>query len=216
MTKKQKGTRRSALYVDNDDLYESFVAYRSRADVQEFLETKRIHYAARDKARRDGVPYHSDFDIGDAPPLPKFVAEAIFKIATNYSRRANWHHQSHCIDDMIGDAIVFCLRYGHNFNPEKSRSAYGYITQMVHNSFLQRINVERDQGDVRREMVAAAYAGQVRSVSGTEHFVTTSIEHSMKAIDDQNRLDAETGTGRHKSRRRGKKKKGPTLDEDLF
>jgi DNA-directed RNA polymerase specialized sigma24 family protein len=46
---------------------------------------------------------------------------------------------------MIGDAIENCLRYLHNFNPEKTNNPFAYFTQIVYNAFLRRIEKEKKQ-----------------------------------------------------------------------
>lgn len=205
------------LYVKNADLYEAYLEYRSRPDVQEFLRRKEEHKAKRTEARDAGESYESDFEISQAPTLPEIVAIAIYKIATNYSRKKNWGHL-HFIEEMISDAIVYAMKYAHGFDPEKSRNPYAYITQIVHNSFLQRIASEKHQNDIKREMIQRASAGQVRSAVSNGHFVTTSVEHSMMAIDDQQTLDRETRSTPPPKRKAGrpKKRKGPNLEDQGF
>ncbi len=46
---------------------------------------------------------------------------------------------------MIGDAIENCLRYIHNFNPEKSNNPFAYFTQIMYYAFLRRIEKEKKQ-----------------------------------------------------------------------
>ena len=46
---------------------------------------------------------------------------------------------------MIGDAIENCLRYIHNFNPEKSSNPFAYFTQIMYYAFLRRIEKEKKQ-----------------------------------------------------------------------
>ena len=59
-------------------------------------------------------------------------------------------------EDMVGDALESCLRYIHNFNPAKSTNAFAYITQIIHNAFIRRIQKEQKQLYVKMRIVDQA------------------------------------------------------------
>ena len=59
-------------------------------------------------------------------------------------------------DDMVGDALESCLRYIHNFNPKRSSNAFAYITQIIHNAFIRRIQKEQKQLYVKMRIVDEA------------------------------------------------------------
>ena len=56
-------------------------------------------------------------------------------------------------EDMVGDALESCLRYIHNFNPAKSTNAFAYITQIIHNAFIRRIQKEQKQLYVKMKII---------------------------------------------------------------
>jgi hypothetical protein len=56
-------------------------------------------------------------------------------------------------EDMVGDAIESCLRYIHNFDPTKSKNPFAYITQIIHNAFIRRIQKEQKQLYVKMRIV---------------------------------------------------------------
>lgn len=58
--------------------------------------------------------------------------------------------------DMVGDACESTLRYIHNFNPSKSTNAFSYITQIIHNAFVRRIQKEQKQLYVKMKIVDGA------------------------------------------------------------
>ena len=58
-------------------------------------------------------------------------------------------------EDMVGDALESCLRYIHNFDPSKSKNAFAYITQIIHNAFIRRIQKEQKQLYVKMRIVDA-------------------------------------------------------------
>lgn len=43
-------------------------------------------------------------------------------------------------DDCVSTAIHKCLLYWKNFNPEKSRNAFAYFTQIIKNGFSESFN----------------------------------------------------------------------------
>src|SRR5689334_15916138 len=82
------------------------------------------------------------------PPIPDFVAECMLKIATRLSLKPGFFGYTYR-EDMVGDALEACLRYVHNFNPAKSSNAFAYITQIVHNAFIRRIQKKQKQTYVK-------------------------------------------------------------------
>lgn len=106
-------------YVDNKQLYEALVAWQK--DLR--------------KATRKKLP---------KPQLPDYVAECMMKMANRLSQKAGFVNYTFR-EDMVGDALESCLRYIHNFDPDKSTNAFAYITQIIHNAFIRRIQKEQKQ-----------------------------------------------------------------------
>jgi DNA-directed RNA polymerase specialized sigma24 family protein len=115
------------FYVDNRLLYESLVTWQ-----------KEIRGAVRKKLPR--------------PPLPDFVAECMVKMANRLSQKAGFVNYTYR-EDMVGDALESCLRYIHNFDPAKSTNAFAYITQIIHNAFIRRIQKEQKQLYVKMKII---------------------------------------------------------------
>lgn len=84
--------------------------------------------------------------------MPRYVGESIKLIAQRMATRPNFSGYSF-IDDMVGDAIVICVKYADRFDPDRGTSALGYFSQCVWMSFLGRIKKEKDQNRIKREMV---------------------------------------------------------------
>ena len=57
-------------------------------------------------------------------------------------------------EDMIGEAMVTCTRYLHNFNPEQTLNAFAYVTTICKNSFLTYIKNQRKHGTIRDSLCA--------------------------------------------------------------
>lgn len=114
-------------YVDNRLLFEALVEWKKDCR----------------RAKRKKLPQ---------PQLPEFIAVCMMKMATRLSQKAGFVNYTY-IDDMRGDALESCLRYIHNFNPEKSNNAFAYITQIIHNAFIRRIQKEQKQLYVKMRIV---------------------------------------------------------------
>jgi DNA-directed RNA polymerase specialized sigma24 family protein len=125
--KAEKAEKKTVHYVDNKALYEALVTWQK--------ETRKAH--------RKKLP---------KPPLPDFVAECMMKMANRLSQKAGFVNYTYR-EDMVGDALESCLRYIHNFNPAKSTNAFAYITQIIHNAFIRRIQKEQKQLYVKMRIV---------------------------------------------------------------
>ena len=55
-------------------------------------------------------------------------------------------------DEMIMDGIENCIRYCHNFDPEKSKNPFAYFTQIIYYAFLRRIEKEKKQTYIKFKM----------------------------------------------------------------
>lgn len=86
-------------------------------------------------------------DRSDREPMSNYLGECILLIAKNVSHKHNFVGYSFK-DEMISDAVIGCIRYLYNFNPDAETksgkvSAFNYVTTLVHNHFGNRILVER-------------------------------------------------------------------------
>lgn len=106
-------------YVDNKRLYGEMIHFINLCD----------------EASKQGEP---------RPKVPEYIGECIYKIATRTATKPNFSSYTYK-DEMICDGIEVCIRYIHNFNPEKSTNPFAYFTQIVMNAFIQRIHKEKKQ-----------------------------------------------------------------------
>ena len=54
---------------------------------------------------------------------------------------------------MICDGIENCVRYIHNFSPEKSKNPFAYFTQIIYYAFLRRISQEKKQLEIKNKIL---------------------------------------------------------------
>jgi len=105
--------QRKNLYVDNSRLHTELTAW----------------ITARKEALAADQPI---------PQLPEYVAESILKISQNLAKRPNFASYT-MIEDMISEGCLACIRYLHNYNPQKTHNAFAYITQIIYRVFLRMI-----------------------------------------------------------------------------
>jgi DNA-directed RNA polymerase specialized sigma24 family protein len=52
----------------------------------------------------------------------------------------------------VQQAILTALKYMHNFNPESSNNAHGYINMICYNAFLQYTQKENSHSTVKQKL----------------------------------------------------------------
>lgn len=97
-------------YIDNKEFLEKFVKWRSSPEFQE-----------------SGRPRPPDDILIDA-----------WKIINKYTYQSKFYNVP---EDVLQEApplaMEFCIKYLHNFDPEKSKYPFAYVTQLAHNAILQ-------------------------------------------------------------------------------
>lgn len=78
------------------------------------------------------------------PPVPRYVGESIILLAERIATKPNFSKYPF-IEEMKGDGIENCIKYIHNFNPQKSQNPFSYFTQIITYAFLRRIDREKKQ-----------------------------------------------------------------------
>ena len=119
--------KRSEHYVNNKEFLAALIRY------QEDIEIARL----QDKTK---------------PVIPRYIGECFLKIANHLSYKPNFVNYMFK-DDMICDGIENCVRYIHNFNPEKSKNPFAYFTQIIYYAFLRRISQEKKQLEIKNKIL---------------------------------------------------------------
>lgn len=84
--------------------------------------------------------------------MPRYVAECFMKIIEHYSLKGNWRGYTY-IDEMKSEALLNCVKYAHNFDYNRG-NAFAYFTQYTHNSFLQILQSEKKQADIKFKAIS--------------------------------------------------------------
>jgi hypothetical protein len=116
---------------------------------EEMAKKKGEHYVDNAKLCEELTLWRNQYlkaKENDEPPpqMSDYLGETILQIATRLSFRPNFANYTYR-DEMVSDGIENCIRYCHNFNPEKSSNAFAYITQILWWAFLRRIEAEKKQ-----------------------------------------------------------------------
>ena len=130
MAREKRQTKASKHYVNNVEFTEAIITH---------------NHACKD-AIAEGE---------EKPRVSEYIGECIYKIATRLSTKPNFINYSYR-DEMICDGIENCLQYINNFNEEKSRNAFAYITQIIYFAFLRRIQKEKKQAAIKQKSIEQA------------------------------------------------------------
>lgn len=117
-------------YVNNPEFLECIVKYKN--DIKD--------------AEESGDP---------TPPIPNYIGECIYKIATRLASKPNFSGYSYK-DDMISDGLENAIQALGNFDPEKSSNPFAYFTQIIWYAFLRRIDKEKKQLYIKHKVIESA------------------------------------------------------------
>ncbi len=77
------------------------------------------------------------------------LAIMIMTIAKNFSTKPNFSGYT-WKDDMIGDAVLTCIKYIHNFKVERPKAnPFAYITTICYNSFVNYIKKQKSHSKIK-------------------------------------------------------------------
>jgi hypothetical protein len=127
------------------------------------MKKKKKHYIDKDRLNKELSDFY--FKSKEAkekgielPRIPEFVGECICKICNELGNKYNFVRYTYK-DEMIGDAIVACVKGVWKFNPEKppyrsksgiwvepGKNAFNYISTIAWRAFILKIgNEKREQ-----------------------------------------------------------------------
>lgn len=152
MKKKQKNH-----YITNEEIYPPLAEY----------------VRAYRKAKAADLPKE------EYPRVPEKVGSAVLLIAQNLATKGNFSGYSF-VQDMIGDGYENCIRYIHNFDPDKSSKPFSYITLIISRAFIRRIQKEQVHSYIRHKLVLSN--SDVLDMMGTESSSSASDVPSVGSV----------------------------------
>lgn len=116
--KRKMHMKKKNNYVDNKKFYECIVEYHKEVKLAEEVGKER-------------------------PVIPKYAGECILHIANRLAYKPCFSNYSYK-EEMISDGILNAITYFMGFDPEKGQNPFAYFTQIIYNSFIRRINNEKN------------------------------------------------------------------------
>lgn len=94
------------------------------------------------------------FNNDTTKEIPPYIAECVYLIATNLSKKPNFINYPY-VDDMIGEAVYDCMKavQAKNFKVEKSKNPFAFFTTVCYNAFIRIINKENKQEKLLYEFI---------------------------------------------------------------
>ena len=80
------------------------------------------------------------------------LARMLMMLVARYAKKRIFTNYTYN-DDMQAYALMMLVRTWKSFDPNKSSNAFAFFTQCVKNSFIQYLNQERRQRDIRDEIL---------------------------------------------------------------
>lgn len=106
------------------------------------------------------------------------LGKMFIDIASNMSNRWNFIGYT-WKQDMINEAVLTCVKYSKNFNPEKSNNPYGYVSRICYNAFKEYIKKQKRHGNIKETLY------------NNKDMVNNDLFYSYKSIDYTSLLDIE-------------------------
>jgi hypothetical protein len=105
------------------------------------------HYVDNKKFFTEMVKYSSSIKLAvdtgkPKPQVSDYIGECIWKIAEKLSHLHQFRKYPFR-DELVQEAILNCLQYIDNFDPEKSNNPFAYFTRICWFAFLRRIEKEK-------------------------------------------------------------------------
>lgn len=76
--------------------------------------------------------------------------EQLLLLATQISKKPSFAGYT-WRDDMISTAVLTCLKYGKNYNPDKTSNPFAYFTQIIHSAFKAYLNAQKKHSNIKKE-----------------------------------------------------------------
>ena len=172
VTKKKKTTKKKAVVA-------KATTVKKKAAVREKAATKKVP-VKKAPVRRKSTNYLNNRDMlaqviqskADNYPTPT-LANMFMLLVARYGKKYSYANYTYN-DDMQAYALMMLVKTWRSFKPEKSSNPFAFFTQCIKNSFIQYLNQERKQRDIRDEILVD---------KGLTPSYTYQLEHEQKSRD---------------------------------
>lgn len=131
---------------------------------------------------------------GEEPEqIDDYLGFVLMEIARRLSYRPNFINYTFK-DEMIGDAIENGLKVVDNFDPDKSNNPFAYITQIMWNAFIRRIQVEEKQQKIKGSLIREMPLEDLFAIQDHDEDGIPYSHHIMDYLQDNKFLHDETAS----------------------
>lgn len=131
------------------------VKERHYVNNKDFLEAMKKRKIAVQEALAAGKP---------KPKISDYIGVCILQIANNLGKKKNFARYGYK-EEMISDAVVVCINYLDNFNPDISSNPFSYFTQVCNYAFINRISYEKKQQYVKyKQTLSSILHGELADI----------------------------------------------------
>lgn len=114
------------------------------------------------------------------------LAHMLQTLTARYAKKGNFANYTYN-DDMQAYAMLMLVRTWNSFDPRKSSNPFAFFTQCVKNSFIQYLNQERRQRDIRDVMLvdnglSPSYTYQMEHEAKSKGY--KEVDHHDQHVDD--------------------------------
>ena len=143
------------------------------------------HYIDNKKFYTEMVKMKEEFQVDERCEINDYIGQCFLDIANGLSNRPNFINYTFK-DDMVFDGVENCIRYCHNFNPEKSKNPFSYFTQIVYYAFLRRIEKEKKQSYIKFKMTEMTRVEELVDSDGIVNIEKSYnvYQHDFSSFDD--------------------------------
>ena len=172
VTPKKKATRKKKVVVAKTNTPKKKSAVRKKPAPKE--EVKKV------VKRRKTTNYLNNRDMLAEvieskrldEPTPK-LANMFMLLVARYGKKYSYANYTYN-DDMQAYALMMLVKTWRSFRPEKSSNPFAFFTQCIKNSFIQYLNQEKKQRNIRDEILVD---------KGLTPSYTYQLEHEQKSRD---------------------------------
>ena len=131
----------------------------------------------------------------EPPRMTDRLAHMLQTLALRYGRKGNFANYTYN-EDMQAYAMMMLVRTWNSFNPAKSQNPFAFFTQCIKNSFIQFLNQEKRQRDIRDSKLVdqgldPSYSYQEAHSTYTAQHIAADKRHETSDDADADRMERE-------------------------
>jgi DNA-directed RNA polymerase specialized sigma24 family protein len=141
-------------------------------------ETKEVAEVTHYVRNKDLIPEIEKFN--ETGQIGEELGRMLLLIAKNLSNKANFINYT-WKEDMIQEAVLTCCKYLKNFDLEKSKNPFAYITTICSHAFVNYINKQKRHSTIKDTL----FHNRMDMEDTVGMFHTQAIDYTVMSEDDR-------------------------------